>query len=76
MFRALKDRIDIDFAFTNKTDYAADEVVKLDLHVKNVPQLLIKVFEVNTAHRLSHALDGGRYRHQPRRPRRQQRARR
>jgi hypothetical protein len=48
MFRALKDRIDIDFEFTNKTDYAAEEVVKLDLFVKNVPQLLIKVFEVNT----------------------------
>ncbi|MBA4064353.1 MAG: hypothetical protein C0501_11700 [Isosphaera sp.] len=47
-FRALKDRIDIDFAFTNKTDYAADEAVSLDLHVKNVPNLLVKVFEVNT----------------------------
>jgi hypothetical protein len=47
-FRALKERIDIDFEFTNRTDYAADEAVKLDLHVKNVPQLLIKVFEVNT----------------------------
>jgi hypothetical protein len=47
-FRALKDRIDIDFAFTNKTDYAADEPVALDLFVKNVPNLLVKVFEVNT----------------------------
>jgi hypothetical protein len=48
LFRALKERIDIDFAFTNKTDYAADEVVNLDLFVKNVPNLLVKVFEVNT----------------------------
>lgn len=48
LFRQLKDRIDIDFAFTNKTDYAADEVVKLDLFVKNVPTLLVKVFEINT----------------------------
>src|SRR6185436_10018136 len=48
LFRSLKDRIDIDFAFTNKTDYAADEAVALDLHVKNVPTLLVKVFEVNT----------------------------
>src|SRR4029079_8060835 len=47
-FRAFKDRIDIDFDFANKTDYASDEVVKLDLFVKNVPQLLVKVFEVNT----------------------------
>lgn len=47
-FRALKERIDIDFAFTNKTDFGADEVVKLDLFVKNVPTLMVKVFEVNT----------------------------
>ena len=48
LFRALKDRIDIDFAFTNKTDFASDEAVSLDLNIKNVPTLLIKVFEVNT----------------------------
>ncbi len=48
LFRALKDRIDIDFAFTNKTDYSADEAVSLELNVKNVPTLLVKVFEVNT----------------------------
>ena len=47
-FRQLKDRVDIDFAFTNKTDFAADEPVRLDLFVKNVPNLLVKVFEVNT----------------------------
>jgi hypothetical protein len=48
LFRALKDRIDIDFAFTNKTDFAADEPVKLDLFTKNVTTMLVKVFEVNT----------------------------
>ncbi|HEX3151724.1 MAG TPA: hypothetical protein VHR66_26870 [Gemmataceae bacterium] len=48
LFRQLKDRIDIDFAFTNKTDFAADEPVKLDLFIKNVPNLLVKVFEINT----------------------------
>ena len=47
-FRRLKERIDIDFAYTNKNDFAADEPVKLDLFVKNVPTLLVKVFEVNT----------------------------
>jgi hypothetical protein len=47
MFRQLKDRIDIDFAATNKTDFAAQEPVKLDLFIKNVPTLLVKVFEVN-----------------------------
>jgi hypothetical protein len=48
LFRQLKDRIDIDFAFTNKTDFTADEAVKLDLFIKNVPTLLVKVFEINT----------------------------
>ena len=48
LYRAFKDRIDIDFAFTNKTDFATDEAVSLDLHVKNVPNMLVKVFEVNT----------------------------
>ncbi|OWK38438.1 hypothetical protein FRUB_07558 [Fimbriiglobus ruber] len=47
-FRALKDRIDIDFAATNKTDFATAEPVTLDLFVKNVPTLLVKVFEINT----------------------------
>src|SRR5581483_7684798 len=41
-------RVDIDFAPTNKTDFAADEPVRLDVAVKNVPNLIVKVFEVNT----------------------------
>jgi hypothetical protein len=48
LYRSFKDRIDIDFAFTNKTDYASDEAVSLELQVKNVSTLLVKVFEVNT----------------------------
>jgi hypothetical protein len=47
-FRRLKERIDIDFPPTNKTTFAADEPVKLDLFVKNVPTLIVKVFEINT----------------------------
>ncbi|MCE9531211.1 MAG: hypothetical protein K8T89_08830 [Planctomycetes bacterium] len=47
-FRALKDRIDIDFAQTNKTSFGVNEPVKLELFVKNVPTLMVKVFEVNT----------------------------
>src|SRR5262249_38176133 len=42
------ERIDIDFAPTNKTAFAASEPVALDLHVKNVPSLIVKVFEINT----------------------------
>ncbi len=48
LFRQLKERIDIDFAFTNKTDFGIDEPVKLDLFIKNVPTLMVKVFEINT----------------------------
>ena len=47
-FRALKDRVDIEFLATNKTRFSVDEPVTLDLFVKNVPTLLVKVFEVNT----------------------------
>jgi hypothetical protein len=47
LFRQIKDRVDIDFAPTNKMTYAADEPVRLDLFVKNVPTLIVKVFEIN-----------------------------
>jgi hypothetical protein len=50
LFRQLKDRADIDFAFTNKTDYTSDEPVALDLFVKGVSTMLVKVYEVNTRH--------------------------
>ncbi len=47
-YQALKERIDLDFAFTNKTEYGPDEAVGLDLHIKNVDTLIVKVFEINT----------------------------
>ncbi|WP_145095019.1 hypothetical protein [Anatilimnocola aggregata] len=47
-FKQLKDRVDIDFAFTNQTSFTADEPVKLDLFVKNTGTLIVKVFELNT----------------------------
>ncbi len=47
LFRQIKDRVDIDFAPTNKTTFAADEPVHLDLFVKNTPTLIVKVFEIN-----------------------------
>jgi transcription termination factor NusB len=46
-FRQLKDRIDIDFAPTNPTTFGVNQPVKLDLAIKNVPTLIIKVFEIN-----------------------------
>ncbi len=48
MFQQLKERIDIDFAITNKTQFAPDEAVKLELTTKNVSTLIVKVFEINT----------------------------
>ncbi|NLX57883.1 MAG: hypothetical protein GXY74_02205 [Phycisphaerae bacterium] len=48
-YQALKDRIDLDFAPTNKDVFAADEPVALDLFVKNVEKLIVRVFEINAA---------------------------
>ncbi|HNR99322.1 MAG TPA: hypothetical protein PKX48_12155 [Planctomycetota bacterium] len=47
-YQALKERIDLDFDFANKTIFAPGEQVTLTLHVKNVKTLLVKVFELNT----------------------------
>ncbi len=48
-YRRFKDRIDLDFAATSKTEYAGEAAVGLDLFVKNVGTLIVKVFEVNAA---------------------------
>ena len=48
--------------------------MKLDLFVKNVPTLLVKVFEINTTNFYRTTAAGGRHRHQPRRPRGERRA--
>ncbi len=47
-YQKLKERIDLDFAFTNKSSFAPDDAVTLDLFVKNVESLIVKVYEVNT----------------------------
>jgi len=47
-YQALKERVDIDFAFTNPPRFAAEDPVSLDVHVKNVGTLIVKVFEINT----------------------------
>jgi len=46
-FQQLKERVDIDFAFTNPTEFSPSAPVKLDLQVKNVGTLIVKVFELN-----------------------------
>ncbi|MCY2991239.1 MAG: hypothetical protein NTY19_25705 [Planctomycetota bacterium] len=48
-YQALKDRIDLDFAETNKQQFAAEDAVSLDLSVKNVKTLIVKVYEINAA---------------------------
>ncbi|MBC8290954.1 MAG: hypothetical protein H8E37_11630, partial [Planctomycetes bacterium] len=48
-FKALKERIDLDFAHTNKKVFGRDEPVSVDLSVKNVKSLIVRVFEINTA---------------------------
>ncbi|MEW6746782.1 MAG: hypothetical protein AB1486_28915 [Planctomycetota bacterium] len=47
-FQALKERVDIVFDAANRTIFATGEPVSLDLHVKNVATLIVKIFEVNT----------------------------
>ncbi len=47
-FQRLKERVDLDFDPTNKIRYTANEAVTLNLHVKNVNTLIVKVFEINT----------------------------
>ena len=48
-YRKLRDRIDLDFAKTNQWYYEPDDAVSLDVFVKNVPKLIVKVFEINAA---------------------------
>jgi len=47
-YQKLKERIDLDFAATNKNVFDPDEPVSLDLYVKNVKSLIVKVYEINT----------------------------
>lgn len=47
-FKALQERIDLDFAPTNRETLAVNEPVSIDLAVKNVKTLIVKVFEINT----------------------------
>lgn len=46
--QALKERVDLEFAPTNRTTFRASDTVSLDIEVKNVPTLVVKVFEINT----------------------------
>ncbi len=47
-FQELKQRVDLDFAYTNRQFFDGEEPVRLDLAVKNVTTLIVKVYEINT----------------------------
>ena len=47
-FQAIKDRVDIDFAIDNQSFFSVDDPVKLQLYIKNVNTLIVKIFEINT----------------------------
>ncbi len=47
-YKALKERIDIDFLPTNPKTFGPDERVELAVAVKNVRTLIAKVYEINT----------------------------
>ncbi len=47
-YERLKERVDIEFAPTQPAWYGADQPVSLDVDIKNVPTLLVRVFEIHT----------------------------
>ncbi len=47
-YRTLLLRVDLDFAKTNAEFFADQDDVQIDLYTKNVPTLIVKIFEINT----------------------------
>ena len=47
-FRALKDRVDIDFPATNAPVLTPDEEVAVTVSLKNTPQVMVRLFEIDT----------------------------
>ncbi|MCH2123741.1 MAG: hypothetical protein MK165_03055 [Pirellulaceae bacterium] len=47
VYKALKERVDLDFAATNNKVFRTNDEVSLDLHVKNVSTLIVKVYNIN-----------------------------
>ena len=48
-YKNLRDRVDLDFTYTSKERYRSDEAVSIEVNVKNVQKLIVKVFEINTS---------------------------
>ena len=57
-YQALKERVDIDFTCRNRELVRANDVVTLEVDIKNVKTLVVKVFEINTlSYFLAHRRD-------------------
>ena len=56
-YEQLKERVEIEFAPTQKTECAVDEAVSIAVDLKNVETLLVKVFRINT---LNYHVETGR----------------
>ena len=48
-YKQVIDRVDVEFLSTNPEFFGVDDDVKLELYLKNVDNLIVKVFEVNTS---------------------------
>ncbi len=47
-FQKLKERVDIEFPATNAPQFAPGDDIQFDVTVKNMPKLIVKIFELNT----------------------------
>ena len=47
-YQALRDQVDIDFSPVNPVHFAPSDEVSLQVHLKNTPRLIVKIFELNT----------------------------
>ncbi len=47
-YQKLMERVDLDFAVSNKESFGVDEKIELEIFTKNVKKLIVKVFEINT----------------------------
>ena len=46
-YRALRDRVDIELVPTNPAHFAPDALVTLEVALKNVPELAVRIFEID-----------------------------
>lgn len=47
-YQQLRDRVDIRFSDASREQYGSDEPVSLDVHIKNVQTLIVKIYEINS----------------------------